>query len=436
MKRLVILGAAGRDFHNFNVLFKDNPEYKVVCFTATQIPNIEGRLYPPELAGKYYPEGIPILKEKDLPEIIKKNNIDEVIFAYSDVSHNYVMNLASLSIANGADFKLLSGTSTMIKSSKPVIAVTAIRTGAGKSQTSRFISNLLRSMGKKVVVIRHPMPYGNLKEQVIQRFATLEDMEKHNCTIEEMEEYEPHISNGFVVYAGVDYGRILEEAEKEAEVILWDGGNNDLPFYKPDLHITILDPHRAGHELLYHPGETNFLMANVLIINKIDTAKKEDIEIVKENIKKYNPKAHLIETNSPFTPSDPKAIAGKRVVVIEDGPTLTHGGMAYGAGYLAAKKYGAKEIVSPVPYAVDSIQKTYKEYPQCKEILPAMGYGKKQMKDLMETANRVEADLVIIGTPIDLSRIVKFNKPFVRVRYELEEIKSGEFKKLVEKVIK
>lgn len=436
MKKLVILGAAGRDFHNFNVLFRENPNYKVVAFTATQIPNIEGRVYPKELAGKYYPKGIPILSEKELPEIIKKNKIDEVIFSYSDVSHNYVMNLASISIANGADFKILSAKSTMIKSKKPVIAITAVRTGAGKSQTSRFISNLLRKMGKKVVVIRHPMPYGNLNEQVVQRFSSIEDMEKHKCTIEEMEEYEPHITNGFVVYAGVDYGKILKQAEKEAEIILWDGGNNDLPFYKPDVHICIVDPHRAGHELLYHPGETNFLMANVLIINKVDTAKEEDIKKVKENIKKYNPSAYVIETNSPFTPTDPEIIKGKRVIAIEDGPTLTHGGMSYGAGYLAAKKFGAKEIVSPFPYAVDSILKTYQKYPQCKEILPAMGYSKKQMKDLMETANRTEAELVIVGTPIDLGRIIKFNKPSVRVRYELEEIKPGAIKKALSKNIK
>lgn len=436
MKKLVILGAAGRDFHNFNVLFRENPEYKVVAFTATQIPNIEGRLYPKELAGKYYPKGIEILPESELPEIIKKNKVDEVIFSYSDVSHNYVMNLASISTANGADFKILSAKSTMIKSKRPVIAITAVRTGAGKSQTSRFISNLLRKMGKKVVVIRHPMPYGDLKEQVVQRFSSIEDMEKHKCTIEEMEEYEPHITNGFVVYAGVDYGKILKQAEKEGEIILWDGGNNDLPFYKPDVHICIVDPHRAGHELLYHPGETNFLMANVLIINKVDTAKEEDIKKIKENIKKYNPSACVIETKSPFTPTDPEIIKGKRVVVIEDGPTLTHGGMSYGAGYLAAKKFGASEIVSPFPYAVDSILKTYKKYPQCKEILPAMGYSKKQMKDLMETANRTEADLVIIGTPIDLGRIVKFNKPSVRVRYELEEIKPNVIKKVLKKNIK
>jgi len=431
MKKIVILGAAGRDFHNFNVLFRNNPEYKVIAFTATQIPNIEGRLYPPELAGKNYPKGIPILPEKDLPEIIKKNKVDEVIFSYSDVSHNWVMNLASLSIANGADFKILSAYSTMLKSKRKVIAITAVRTGAGKSQTSRFISNLLREMGKKVVVIRHPMPYGNLNEQVVQRFSSIEDMEKHKCTIEEMEEYEPHITNGFVVYAGVDYGKILKKAEKEAEIILWDGGNNDLPFYKPDVHICIVDPHRAGHELLYHPGETNFIMANVLIINKVDTAKKEDVEYVKENIKRYNPKAEVVEANSPFTPSDKEAIKGKKVVVIEDGPTLTHGGMSYGAGFLAAKKYEAEEIISPYEFAVDSIKETYNKYPQCKEILPAMGYSKEQMEDLQETINRVPADLVIIGTPIDLRRIVKFNKPSVRIRYELEEIKKGQLKKII-----
>lgn len=436
MKKVVILGAAGRDFHNFNVLFRNNRDYKVVAFTATQIPNIEGRLYPKELAGKYYPKGIQILSEEDLPEIIKKYKIDEVIFAYSDVSHNWVMNLASISSASGADFKILSATSTMLKSKKPVIAITAVRTGAGKSQTSRFISNLLRKMGKKVVVVRHPMPYGNLNEQVVQRFASIKDMEKHKCTIEEMEEYEPHITNGFVVYAGVDYGKILKKAEKEAEIILWDGGNNDLPFYEPDVHICIVDPHRPGHELLYHPGETNFIMANVLIINKVDTAKVEDVDYIKENIKKYNPKAKVIEANSPFTPSEPDVIAGKKVVVIEDGPTLTHGGMSYGAGYLAAKKYGASEIISPYPYAVDSILETYKKYPQCKEILPAMGYSKEQMADLEKTINRIPAELVIIGTPIDLRRIVKFNKPSVRIRYELEEVKKGQIARIIKEKIK
>lgn len=435
MKKVVILGAAGRDFHNFNVLFRSNPDYKVVAFTATQIPNIEGRIYPAELSGKYYPEGIPILKEEDLPKIIKENSVDEVIFSYSDVSHNHVMNLASISIANGADFKLLSAKSTMLESSKPVIAVTAVRTGAGKSQTSRFISNCLRELNKKVVVVRHPMPYGDLKSQKVQRFALIEDMERQNCTIEEMEEYEPHISNGFVVYAGIDYEEILKEAEKEAEIILWDGGNNDLPFFKPDVHITVLDPHRPGHELTYHPGQANFIMANVLIINKTDTAKREDIEKIKENIKKYNKNAHIVETESPFSVSDPEAIKGKKVVVIEDGPTLTHGEMSYGAGYLAAKKYGAKEIISPVPYAVNSILEIYNKYPQCKEILPAMGYGKKQMEDLRETVERIPADLVIIGTPIDLRRIVKFNKPAVRVRYELEEKNKGELKEIIRKML-
>lgn len=433
--KVVILGAAGRDFHNFNVYYRNNSNYRVVAFTATQIPNIEGRLYPPELAGPHYPEGIPILPEEDLPKIIKEKGVQEVVFSYSDVTHEHVMHLASLAIAQDANFVLLGADQTMIKANRPVIAITAVRTGVGKSQTSRYISNLLREMGKKVVAIRHPMPYGNLVKQRVQRFATLEDLDRHECTIEEREEYEPHIANGFVVYAGVDYQAILKEAEKEGEVILWDGGNNDLPFFKPDLHLCLVDPHRPGHELLYHPGEANFRRADVLIINKVDTASPEKIAMVEENCRKYNPKAQIIKTRSPFQLSDGQAIQGKRVVVVEDGPTLTHGEMAYGAGYLAAKQGGAREIVSPLPYAVDSIQETYHKYPHCKDVLPAMGYGKEQMEDLQETLNRVPADLVIVGTPVDLRYLIKINKPAIRVRYELEEIQPGQLKACVQKVV-
>jgi len=435
-KQVVIMGAAGRDFHNFNVIFRDNRDYNVVAFTATQIPNIEGRVYPPELAGSLYPKGIPIFPESELVDIIKKKKIDQVVFAYSDVPHTYVMHKASLCIANGADFVLLNGEDTMIKSKVPVIAITAVRTGVGKSQTSRNISNLLKEMGKKVVAIRHPMPYGNLVKQAVQRFASLEDLDLHQCTIEEREEYEPHIENGFIVYAGVDYGAIMKKAQKEADVILWDGGNNDLPFYKSDLHITLVDPHRPGHEILYHPGEANLLMSDVLLINKVGTADPEKVKEVEANCKRLNPGAKILKANSPFTVSDVKAIKGKRVVVVEDGPTLTHGGMTYGAGYLAAKAAGVKSIVSPVPFAVKSIAQTYKKYPHCSEILPAMGYGDDQIRDLERTLNKVDADAVVIGTPIDLSRMLKINKPAVRVRYDLEEIKKGQLKALIKDVLK
>ena len=436
MKKVVILGAAGRDFHNFNTVYRDNPAYRVVAFTATQIPDIEGRTYPRELAGKLYPKGIPILAETDLVRILEKEKPDQVVFSYSDVTHEQVMHLASVVIAHGAEFVLLPASTTQIKAKVPVIAICAVRTGVGKSQTSRYISNLLKAMGKRVVSIRHPMPYGNLAEQAVQRFATLADLKKHKCTIEEMEEYEPHIANGFVVYAGVDYGAILQQAQKEADVILWDGGNNDLSFYKPDLLITLVDPHRAGHELKYHPGETNLRMADVVIVNKVETAKKADIALVKENIKKINPNALVIDCRSPFIVSNKKAIKGKTVVVVEDGPTLTHGGMTYGAGYLAAVKAGAKKIVSPVPYAVRSIAATYKKYPHCKDILPAMGYGKPQIRDLKETVAKVPANLVVIGTPIDLRRVISFDKPAVRVRYELAEVVPGRLKQILKKVVK
>jgi len=422
-KKVVIMGAAGRDFHNFNVYFRDNEDYEVVAFTATQIPDIEGRVYPSELAGKLYPNGIPILSEEDLPKIIKENKVDEVILAYSDLPFSYVMERASIALAAGADFKLMGPESTMIKAKKPVIAVCAVRTGCGKSQTTRRVLDILRDMGKKVVSIRHPMPYGDLVKQKVQRFATYEDLDKHECTIEEREEYEPHIDRNSIIYAGVDYGAILEEAYKDdPDVILWDGGNNDFPFYKPDLLIVVVDPHRPGHEVAYYPGMTNLLMADVIVINKEETADIEGIEIVRKNIERWNPNAVVVDAASPIFVDDPNLIKGKRVIVVEDGPTLTHGGMKYGAGYIAAKKFGAAEIIDPRPYAVGSIIDTYKKYQHLDVILPAMGYGEKQMKELEETINRSDADLVIIGTPIDLRRVVNLNKPAVRVRYELQEI--------------
>jgi predicted GTPase len=416
------MGAAGRDFHNFNVFYRDKEEYEVVAFTATQIPNIDGRIYPPELAGKLYPNGIPIFHENELTDLIKKYQVDEVVFAYSDVTFEHVMTKASEANAAGANFILLGVDKTMLKSSKPVVAVLAVRTGCGKSQTSRYVANLLKQAGKKVAAVRHPMPYGDLNAQRVQRFATLEDLHKYNCTIEEMEEYEPHIVNGTIVYAGVDYEDILRQAEKEVDVILWDGGNNDTPFFKPDLTITVTDPLRPGHELRYYPGNTSLRIADVAIINKISSAKKEDIEQVRENIKKVNPKAIIIEADSPIEVEDPELIKGKRVLVVEDGPTLTHGEMKFGAGVVASLNNGAKELVDPRPFAVESIQETYRAYPNIGTLLPAMGYGKKQMKDLEETINRADCDVVVIGTPIDLRRVININKPATRVRYYLKEL--------------
>ena len=394
-RKVVIMGAAGRDFHNFNCLFRDQDEYEVVAFTAAQIPDIEDRRYPPEIAGRLYPDGIPILAEEDLESTIRTRNVDEVWFSYSDVSHDYVMHKASQVIGWGAAFGVCSAQKTMLPSSKPVIAITAVRTGCGKSQTTRYISRILRDMGKRVVAVRHPMPYGDLSKQVCQRFATYEDLVTHDCTIEEREEYEPHIDNGFVVYAGVDYKRILTEAEKEAEVILWDGGNNDTPFYTPDLWITIVDPHRPGHELLYYPGETNFRFADMLIVNKVQTADPDDVATVLANCVKFNPNARLIQTRSAIIASDPGAIKGKRVLVIEDGPTLTHGGMTYGAGWFAARRAEAAEIVSAKPYAVGTIKETYEKYPNAEKILPAMGYGDAQIRELEETINATPADIVV-----------------------------------------
>ncbi len=429
--RVIIMGAAGRDFHNFNVFFRDNENYEVVAFTATQIPNIEGRVYPSVLAGKLYPDGIPIYPESELSELIKKYKVDRVVFAYSDTPHEYVMHKASEAMAAGADFWLMGPETTMLKSEVPVISVCAVRTGCGKSQTTRRVVRILREMGKKVVSVRHPMPYGNLADQISERFATYEDLDKYHCTIEEREEYEPHIDLGAVIYAGVDYEKILREAEKEADIIVWDGGNNDLPFYKPDLKIVVADPLRPGHEKTYHPGETNFRMADVIVINKEDTAKFEDIEEIRKTAREINPDATIIDAASPVYVDGGEQIKGKRVIVVEDGPTLTHGGMSYGAGYVAARKWGAKEIVSPYPYAVGSIKATYEKYSQTREVLPAMGYSETQIKELEETINKIPADLVIIGTPIDLRRVVKLNKPAVRVKYELEEIGKPDLEDII-----
>ncbi len=436
MRNVIIMGAAGRDFHNFNVYYRNNKNYRVVAFTATQIPNIENRRYPPELAGPLYPDGIPIYPEEELPELIRKFNVQEVVFAYSDVSHEYVMHKASIALANGADFVLLGPESTMIKSKKPVVSVCAVRTGSGKSQTTRKVSEILKSMGKKVVVIRHPMPYGDLVKQKVQRFATFDDLDKYECTIEEREEYEPHLRNGTVVYAGVDYEAILRQAEKEADIILWDGGNNDFPFYKPDLHIVVADPHRAGHEITYHPGETNLRMADVIIINKEETASWENIQTVREHIAQVNPRAIVIDAASPFFVENPELIRGKRVLAIEDGPTLTHGEMSYGAAVLAAKKFGAAELVDAKPYAVGSIKATYEKYKQIHNYLPAMGYGEEQIKELEETINNTPCDVVVSATPIDLQRIIKINKPVVRVRYELDEIGKPDLTDILKEFIK
>jgi len=425
VKRIAILGAAGRDFHDFNTVFRDDRASRVVAFTATQIPGIAGRRYPPSLAGAQYPEGIPIVLEEELSRLIRDEKVDTCVFSYSDVTHEHVMHLASQCIASGADFLLLSADRTMLKAKVPVIAITAVRTGAGKSQTTRYISNILKKLGKKVVAIRHPMPYGDLAAQACQRFAVYADLDRERCTIEEREEYEPHIDNGFVVYAGVDYGRILERAQAEAEVILWDGGNNDLPFYAPDLHICIADPHRAGHETSYHPGEANFRRADVILVNKCDTAEWAHIASVEAAAARVNPKARVLRTDSPVTAERPDWIAGKKVLAVEDGPTLTHGGMRYGAACVAAKQSGAAELVDASPYAVGSIRDTYAKYPNAIGILPAMGYGDAQIAELEATIRRTPCDVVVIGTPIDLTRVLKLDKPAVRVRYDLREQVPG-----------
>jgi predicted GTPase len=421
-KKIIIMGAAGRDFHNFNTLYRDNDAVDVVAFTATQIPDIDGRIYPASLAGKLYPKGIPIHEEKELLNLIKKHAVDEVVFSYSDVPYQYVMEKAAFVMKAGARFSLEGGAPTMIKCNKPLVAVCAVRTGCGKSQTTRKVAQVLQEMGQKVVVIRHPMPYGDLAKQACQRFATLADLDKHKCTIEEREEYEPHIVSGVTVYAGVDYEMIVRKAEKEADVILWDGGNNDMPFYKPDLMITVVDPHRAGHEISYYPGQVNLLLADVVVINKIGSADGEDIAEVRANISTYNPDAVVIDAASPIEVENWEMIRGKKVLVVEDGPTLTHGEMAYGAGVVAADKYGAAELVDPRPYTVRSITETFEKYPDIGLLLPAMGYGAEQVKDLETTINRTECDLVIIATPIDLTRLVKIKKPTVRVTYKLQEI--------------
>lgn len=431
-KKVLIMGAAGRDFHNFNLRFRDHPEYEVIAFTAAQIPNIEGRRYPPSLSGKFYPRGIPIESEQKLAPLIKLHAIDEVVFSYSDVSHEYVMHKASLVNASGAQFTLLGTRQTMLKSRRPVIAVCAVRTGSGKSPVSRRVCEILKGMGKKVVVIRHPMPYGDLSRQRLQRFASYEDCQKHDCTIEEIEEYEPHLEQHTVVYAGVDYAAILAEAEKEADVVVWDGGNNDTPFYVPDVHITLVDPHRPGHELTYYPGETNLLLADIVVINKEDTAKPENIDLLKEHIQQANPEAVVIDAALPVTVENVELIQGKRALVIEDGPTLTHGGMAFGAGTLAAERYKAQEIIDPRPYAVGSIAEIFEKYPHIGKLLPAMGYGHVQMEELRETIHRTPCDVVIIGTPVDLRRLISIDKPTDRVRYHFLETGTPTLKELIE----
>ncbi len=433
MKRVLIMGAAGRDFHNFNTYFRDNKDYRVVAFTATQIPDIEGRKYPAELAGKLYPKGIPIEAEAELDRLIAEFKVDDVHLAYSDLPHQYVMNKASQVQAAGANFVLLGPNATMIKSRKPVVSVCAVRTGSGKSQTSRRVAQILQAKGRKVAAIRHPMPYGDLVKQKVQRFASYADLDKHECTIEEREEYEPHIDKGIIVYAGVDYGAILRQAEKEADVILWDGGNNDFPFYKSDLEIVVADPHRAGHELSFYPGETNFRRAKVIVVNKMDTATPQGIETVLASAKKVNPKATIIRANSPTIVEDGGRIRGKRVLVIEDGPTLTHGGMTYGAGIVAAKKYGAAAIIDPRPFAVGSIKKTFEKYGHLDVVLPAMGYGDKQTRELAKTIEAIDCDLVVSATPIDITRVIKVSKPILRVGYELEEIGTPTLKDVLKK---
>jgi len=421
-RKIIIMGAAGRDFHNFNTLYRDNEAYEVVAFTATQIPDIEGRKYPKALAGKLYPKGIPIYHEKELMALIKSLHADEVVFSYSDVSLEYVMTKGSEVIAAGAAFSMTGSTPTMIKSRKPVVAVCAARTGSGKSQTTRRVCEILQARGKKVVAIRHPMPYGDLTKQICQRFADYADLDKHECTIEEREEYEPHIDRGVVVYAGVDYEVILREAEKEADVIVWDGGNNDMSFYQADVYITVVDPHRPGHELAYYPGLTNLFLADIVVINKIDSAHPEGVETVRANVRMVNPKAVIVDAASPLEVDDPAAILGKRVLVVEDGPTLTHGEMTYGAGVVAAEKFGCAELVDPRPFTVGTITKTFEKYPDIGTLLPAMGYSGRQVQDLEKTINATKCDLVVIGTPIDLRRIVKIKHPTVRVKYSLQEI--------------
>lgn len=434
-RRVIILGAAGRDFHNFNTVFRDSEDDVVLAFTATQIPNISGRAYPPGLAGPRYPHGIPIVPESELTELIGREDIDMAVFAYSDVPHTRVMHVASQCLAAGADFVLQSAAHTMLRSSVPVIAVTAVRTGAGKSQTTRYLSTLLRDMGKRVVAVRHPMPYGDLERQACQRFADYSDLDRHECTIEEREEYEPHIDSGAVVYAGVDYAQILAAAEQEADVILWDGGNNDLPFYEPDLHVVVADPLRPGDERSYHPGETNVRMADIVLIGKCDSAQEADVEAVEASVRQLNSRATLLRTDSPVTLEDGESVSGRRVVVVEDGPTLTHGSMSWGAGVVGAKAAGAAVIVDPSPYAVGSLAETYAQYPNARGVLPAMGYGAQQVADLAATIEATPCDVVVSGTPIDLRRVLTVSKPLVRARYDLREQDPGRLEGALRKAL-
>jgi len=433
-EKVVILGAAGKDFHVFNSIYRDNDDYEVVAFTATQIMGIEGRTYPPELAGKLYPVGIPILDEKDLANIIKEYEIDDCVFAYSDVKHTTVMNLASLANASGADFTLHSIDKTMLDTPKPVISINAVRTGVGKSQTSRYITKVLKDLGKKVVAIRHPMPYGDLTKQILQRYASYEDLDKYECTIEEREEYEPYIDQGFIIYAGVDYHKIIKEAEKEADVIVWDGGNNDTPFYTPDLHICLADPHRPGHELLYHPGETNFRAADMIVINKVDSATEDNIKIIEDNAAKVNPNAEVIRTKSPVTVEDPEAVRGKRVLVLEDGPTITHGSLSTGAGMIAAEQLGC-EVVDPKPHVIGTVKAAFDKYTQLDMALPALGYSKEQLEEMEKIISAVDCDVVLSGTPIDITRVLNVDKPIVRVRYELEETNGTPLADAVKEIV-
>jgi predicted GTPase len=435
-RNIIIMGAAGRDFHNFNVLYRGRDDVRVAAFTATQIPDIAGRRYPPDLAGPLYPDGIPIVAESQIEELCVAHKIHEAVFSYSDVSHQHVMEQASRLVALGADFRLLGADQTMLASRVPVVAVCAVRTGSGKSQTTRRVARILKAFGKKPVVVRHPMPYGDLSEQKVQRFQTLEDMKRHKCTIEEMEEYEPHIDEGFVVYAGVDYEAILRLAEAEGDVVLWDGGNNDLPFYKPDVHITVVDPHRPGHELTYFPGRINVIRADVVVINKMDTAAHADVETVRANVRALNPRAQIVDAASPIFADRAGEIRGKRVLVVEDGPTLTHGEMKFGSGTVAAQKHGAAEIVNPRAWASGKIKETFDKYPGIGALLPAVGYGDEQVRDLEATIRRVPCDLVIVATPVDLTRIIRIDKPMLRVRYELQEIGSPNLEEVLKARLK
>ena len=431
IENVIIMGAAGRDFHNFNVYFKDNPRYHIVAFTAAQIPDIAGRLYPPELAGEAYPEGVPIFPEDQLAELIRQHKVDLVVFSYSDVPHLEVMHKASIAMAEGADFTMIGATYTMLKSEKTIVAVCAVRTGCGKSQTTRKVCEIIKSLGKKAVVVRHPMPYGDLRTQVVQRFSVYDDFEKHNCTIEEREEYEPLVEQGIVVYAGIDYGQILRAAEKEADVIIWDGGNNDTPFYKPDIHIVLFDPHRAGHELLYYPGEANMIMADIAVINKVDSAPPQKVYQVRQNIEKYAPDAQIVLAESSVLVKQPGRISGQRVLVVEDGPTLTHGEMSFGAGFIAAEKYEAAEIIDPRPYVRGALKETFAKYPHMGPVLPAMGYNKDQIQDLEFTIDRADCDLVVFATPIHLPLVLDIKKPTIRVRYEYQDCGSPTLEELL-----